>query len=106
MRDPVLAAIGIEPVAPFNATPRLQAADRVIEPAMDDFAVARRGLEPDRVGLLEHEHLYARQRERPSHRETDDAGPDHDAFNFFHYISAGTCPNDVRTRCPVLPFTP
>ena len=87
MRDPVLAAIAVEPMAPFYTAARLQAAEGVIEPAMDDFAVARRSLEPDRVGLLENEHLDACQCERPSHRQADDAGSDHDALNLVHQLS-------------------
>jgi hypothetical protein len=41
MRNPVLAAVGIKPLAAGNAAARLQAARRVIEPGMDDLAVAR-----------------------------------------------------------------
>ena len=40
VRDPVLAAIGVEPLPPGDAAARLQAAGRIIKPAMDDLAVA------------------------------------------------------------------
>jgi len=87
VRDAMLAAIGIEALAAGDAAAPLQAANRVIEPAMDDFAVARRGLETDRVGAFEDEHAMAGKRQRPSRRETQDARPDHDAVNLVHHIS-------------------
>src|SRR4029077_8300243 len=72
VRDAMLAAIGIQALAAGDAAAPLQAANRVIEPAMDDFAVARRGLETDCVGAFEDEHAMAGKRQRPSHPETDD----------------------------------
>src|SRR5437899_13049829 len=50
MRYAVLAAIFIEPPAALDTAPRLQAARRVVEPAVDHLAVARGGLETDRMG--------------------------------------------------------
>jgi len=76
-----------EALAAGDAAAPLQAANRVIEPAMDDFAVARRGLETDRVGTFEDEHAMAGKRQRPSHRETHDTRPDDDALNLVHHIS-------------------
>jgi hypothetical protein len=42
----------------------------------------------DEVGAFEDEHAMAGERQRPSHRETHDTRPDHDALNLVHYISS------------------
>src|SRR5256714_15231941 len=57
VRHAVLTAISVEPLAPLDAAARLEAPLRVIEPAMNDLAVARGGLEPDRVGAFEDDDL-------------------------------------------------
>ncbi len=85
MRNPVVAAIAVEPLAPGDAACRLEAAGRVIDPAMDDLAVARGGLEADRPGALEHKHLAAGERQCPRGGEPDHPGTDHDAFDFVHH---------------------
>src|SRR6516225_11071606 len=50
MRDSMIAAIGVKALAPGDAAACFQAAGRIIKPAMNHLAVARRGLEPDRIG--------------------------------------------------------
>src|SRR5271169_5279399 len=100
MWNPVLAAIGIEPLAPGDATCRLEAASRVVDPAVDDFAVARGGLEPDRPGALQHKHLAAGERQCPCRREPDHSGADHDAFDLVHCSSP---PSFVASRSPTRP---
>ena len=51
---------------------------------MDDLAVARGGLEADRVGAFEDDDLVARQRQRARRRQPDDPGADHDRFDLVH----------------------
>jgi hypothetical protein len=53
---------------------------------MDNLAVARGGLETDRIGALEDEHLVPGQGERPSRCKADHPGTDHHAFNLVHRI--------------------
>jgi hypothetical protein len=86
VRDPVRAAIGVKALAPGDATARLQASGRIIESSVNDLAVARRSLEPDRVGTLEDENPVSSKRKRPTRRETDHPGAHHNAFNFVHHI--------------------
>ena len=45
MRDSMIAAIGVKALAPGDAAACFQAAGRIIKPAMNHLAVARRGLE-------------------------------------------------------------
>src|SRR5271170_2211211 len=87
MRHPALMAIGIEPLAAGDTALRLEAARRVIDPAVDHLAVARRGLEPDREGALDDQHLAAGQRQRPCRGKTDQPGADDDAFDLVHPLS-------------------
>jgi len=86
----MLAAISVEPLASGNATVRLQAACRVVEPAMDNLTIARRGFEPGCVGAFEDEHAIAGKSERPCYRKPYDAGPDNHTFNLVHPISAAS----------------
>ena len=51
---------------------------------MDDLAVARGGLEADRVGAFEDDDLVPGQRQRPRRRQPDDPGADHDRFDLVH----------------------
>src|SRR4029077_3327713 len=80
----VLAAIGVEPLAPLDAAPVLEAAGRIIEAAMDHLAVARGGLETDRVGAFEDDDLMARERQCPRDRQADHPGADDDRFDLVH----------------------
>ena len=84
VRDAVVAAIGVEPPAALDAGRRLQTVLRIIDAAVDDLAVARRGLEPDRPGAVEDEHLAAGERQSPRRGKPDHPGADHDAFDFVH----------------------
>ena len=51
---------------------------------MDDLAVARGGLEADRVGAFEDDDLMPGQRQRARRRQPDDPGADHDRFDLIH----------------------
>src|ERR1051326_7527218 len=84
MRDAVLSAIGVEPFAAFAAAARLQAPLRIIEPAMDHLAVARRGLEPDRVGAFENDDLLPGARQGARRGATDNPGANDDCFDLAH----------------------
>src|SRR5256885_17068633 len=63
VRHAMLTAIGVEPLASFDAAARLQTPLWVVEPAMDDLAVARGGLETDRIGAFEDDDLMPGQRQ-------------------------------------------
>src|SRR5580698_637696 len=65
VRHTMLAAIVVEPVAALDACGGLEAALRVVEPAMDDLAVARGRLKTDRIGLFEDDDLFAGKRQGP-----------------------------------------
>ena len=90
MGDAALAAIGVEPLAPFDAKPRLQAARLVVKAGMDDFRIARAGLGADGVGLLDHQHLASGERQRPGDSETDDTSPGDYAIDCLHARSFQT----------------
>src|ERR1051326_5088484 len=98
MRDAVLSAIEVEPFTPFDAAARLQAPLWIIEPAMDDLAVARRGFEPDRVGAFENDDLMPGERQRARRGEADDPGADDDRFDLVHPTLAPVC--RLRPRRP------
>src|SRR5262249_14395552 len=87
MWNPVVAAIGVKSLAPGNTAARLEAAGRIVKTAMNDLAVARGGLEPDRVSALEHKHALPGPRERTSGREPDHSRANHHAFNFVHHFA-------------------
>src|SRR5271166_3441169 len=60
--DAVVAAIGVEPPAPpaaLDAGRRFQTLSWVVDAAVDDLAVARRGLGADWPGAVEHHNLVA-----------------------------------------------
>jgi len=62
MRDSVLAAIAIKALAPGDTAARLQTACLLVKPPMNDLAVARRSLKPDRRSALEDKRMLASQR--------------------------------------------
>src|SRR5207245_2794373 len=78
VRHAVLMTISVEPLAPLDAAARLEAPLRVIEPAMDNLAVARGGLETDRVGAFEDDDLMPGQRQGARRGKPDDPGADND----------------------------
>src|SRR6185312_1114106 len=101
VRDAALAAIGIEAVAAGDAEARLEAPFRIVQPGMDDLAVARRGLRADPALLLEHQHLAPAPRQRPRHREPDHARADHHAFDGVGHASAESLsPSPSRRFAP------
>ena len=53
---------------------------------MNDLAVARGGLETDRIGAIEDEHLVSGQGQRPSRCKPYHPGADYHAFNLVHRI--------------------
>jgi len=81
MRDSMIAAIGVKALAPGDAAACFQAAGRIIKPAMNHLAVARRGLEPDRIGAIKDKYIVPRQRESPRRRKPDHPCTDHHAFD-------------------------
>src|SRR5438045_537462 len=91
MRYAVLLAIGVEPLAPFDTAARLQTPFRIVEPAMNDLAVARGSLKSDRVGALEDNDLVHGERQRARRGETDDPGADDDRFDFVHPNARASC---------------
>ncbi len=84
VREPMLAAIGVEATAALDAGRRLQAVLGIVDAAVDDLAVARRGLETDGPGALDDHHFTACQRQCPRRGETDHPGADDHAFDFVH----------------------
>jgi hypothetical protein len=84
----MLAAIGVKALAPGDTAACLQAAGRIIKPAMNDLAVARRGLKPDRIGTFKDKYTVPLQRESPGRRKPDHPGTDHDAFNLVQLPSS------------------
>ena len=81
IRHAMLGAIGIEHVAALDAEARLQTAVGIMQPGMDDFAVARRGLGAELARRFENQYFMPGARQRARHGEADDARPDHDAFD-------------------------
>ena len=65
----MIAAIGVKALAPAAAC--FQAAGRIIKPAMNHLAFARRGLEPNRIGAFEDKYIVPRQRQSPRRRKPD-----------------------------------
>src|SRR3954452_1553705 len=84
VRHAVLGAIGVETLAAGDAGGGLEAAGGGVEAAMDDLAVARGGLEADRIGAFEHDDLVPGQRQRARRGQPDDPGADHDRFDLIH----------------------
>ena len=84
VRHAALGAIGVEALAPGDAGHGLEAAGRVVEAAMDDLAVARGGLEADRIGAFEDDDLVPGQCQRARRRQPDDPGADHHRFDLVH----------------------
>src|SRR6185437_3871239 len=97
MWETAFGTIGIEEVAARDAKARLQTIPGIMQPSMDDLAVARGSLGADPALLLEHHDLAPGERQGPRHGKADDAGTDHHAFNrFAHHRS--------RTARPCLPI--
>src|SRR5437588_9894841 len=57
VRHPMLPAIGVKPLAPFDTAACLQTPFRIVEPPMNDLAVSRGSLKSDRVSALEDDDL-------------------------------------------------
>ncbi|OWK19426.1 hypothetical protein AJ88_41205 [Mesorhizobium amorphae CCBAU 01583] len=97
MADAALAAIGIEPFAPFDAEPRLQASRRIVDAGVDDFGIARTRSGADVCGLFDHQHFAAGQSECAGDGEADDTRPGNNAIDCVHRaaFSAGAIPGKV-----------
>ena len=87
MRDSVLAATAIKALAPGDTAACLQTACLLVKPPMNDLAVARRSLKPDRGSTFEDKHTLPGQRQRPSRRKSDNPGTDHHTFNLVQLAS-------------------
>ena len=94
----------------LDAGDRLEAACRVIEPAVDHLAVARGCLETDRVGLFEDDDLFPGERQRARHGKSDHPGSDNHRLDFVHrlapllgsagrMLAASVCAPQARLRC-------
>jgi hypothetical protein len=102
MRNAVPLAIGVEPLAPFDTAARLQTPLRIVEPTMNDLAVARGSLKSDRVSALEDDDLVPGERQRARRGEADDPGADDDRFDFVHPNARASCslrPGRPRRGC-------
>jgi len=93
MRDSVLAAIAIKALAPGDTAACLQTACLLVKPPMNDLAVARRSLKPDRRSALENKHMLPGQRQRLSGRKPDNPGTDDLTFNFVQLAPRGVIKN-------------
>src|SRR5262249_14550768 len=74
-------------LAPGDTAACLQTARLIVKPAMNDLAVARRSLKPDRGSTFEDKHTLPGQRQRPSRRKSDNPGTDHHTFNLVQLAS-------------------
>ena len=84
VRHAMRFAIGIQRLAPFDAQPRFQRAARVVQPGVDDLAVARAGARADAFGLVDDDDLMAGLRELARDGQADDARADDEGINAFH----------------------
>ena len=84
VRHAVLAAEAVKHRLALDAQPSLGKAGRVIDPSVDDFAVARAHPRPDGVFRLDDDDLAASPRQRARDRETDNTGADNEAFDCVH----------------------
>src|SRR5262249_36354098 len=100
VRHAMVTAIVVKPMAALDAGGRFQAALWVIEPAVDDLAVARGSLEPDRVGLFEDDDLFPRQSQRPRRGEADHPGAHHYRFDFVHCFHPLRLPTACWPQAP------
>ena len=102
--DAVIPAILVERALAAHAHPGHQAARLVIDAGVDHLAVAGGGHRADRLGRLQQDHLPARLRQPPRHRETDHARTDNDALNLVHSRLQAHWNFNVRfVRWPLVP---
>ena len=97
----MIAAIGVKALALGDAAACFQAAGLIIKPAMNHLAVARRGLEPDRIGAIKDKYIVPRQRESPRRRKPDHPCTDHHAFDLVRVTPTQLvigCGNSARAR--------
>ena len=72
--------VGVQGIATGDAQPRLEAARRVVEAGVDDFAVATADAGAECILGLQDKYFAAGERERPSAGQSDHAGADHYAI--------------------------
>src|ERR1700756_859651 len=84
MRDAVLEAEGVEELPPGDAQAGLERAARVVDPGMDDLAVARAHPAAEALRGLEDQHFAPALRERACDGEAHDAGADDGHVHPFH----------------------
>ena len=87
MGNAAAGAIGIELFAAGKAQPRFQASGRIIDPGMNDFAVARGDFAAEGRILLQDQDLAARQAERAGNCQADDSSADDDGLDRFRHGS-------------------
>jgi len=100
VRHTALGAIGVEHLLALHTQPRLERTRGVINARVDDLAVARAGACADGVFRFEHQHLAARERQRPPHSQPNHPGPDHNSINLFHGQHCGAGCGILWKRCP------
>ena len=81
MRDAALGTIGVQKIASGEAQPRFKRMGLVVDPGMNDFAIARAGMHAEVALALENDHVPAAERQRPGHRQADDPCTDHNAID-------------------------
>ena len=98
VRNAAALAIGVEPIAAFDAEPGLEAARRIVDAGMDDFTVAARGLGADPALLLRHDHLATGTGQGARDGQADHTGADNQTISRFHRSCSRT-----RHRPPMPP---
>ena len=87
MRNAVIGAVLVKRLLAADAHPRHQAAGRIVDAGVDDFAVARGGNRADPLRRLQNDDLAAGLGQPTGDGETDHAGTDNDTLNFVHLQS-------------------
>jgi hypothetical protein len=97
VRHALRAAVVVQQRLAAHAQLRLQAASGVVQPRVDDLAVARRDARADAVRRLDDDDLAPSQRQLARDRQADDAGADDGHFYLIHHCSVPRCPRACRS---------
>ena len=87
VRHGALLGVGVQQVAPAHTKPCFQRTGRVVQPGVDDLAVARAHTGADGGLALQHHHLAARQGQGPRHGQAHHAGSDHQHVHGFDCLA-------------------
>ena len=88
MCDILVATILVERLLAFDAESGFQRTRRIVDTGVNDLGVPAAGLGADSISRLDDDHFATSQCQGPGHREPDDAGTDHHAFNVGQTSSA------------------